>query len=100
MGFVVGLEGGTGGLQALLAVRRGDDFAQIRQNVAVVAADDAVDAKVERLRLVHLKQLTHQGDKAVFRLALDRCFHGLTDAIDGAAFAARARLLHRQPAPV
>lgn len=56
----------------------GADFAQIGLDVLVVVADDAVDANVECLRLIHLKQLTHQGNKAGFRLARDGCFHGRT----------------------
>lgn len=63
-------------MEGLLAVRCRDDFAQKSLDVPVVAANDAVDAKVQRLCLVHLEQLAHQGDKAGFRLALVGCFHG------------------------
>ena len=57
-------------------MQAGANITKIGFDITVVAADHAVDAKVERLRLVHLKQFAHQGHKTGFRLALDGCFHG------------------------
>lgn len=45
-------------------VRTGNQLTQEGADLAVVAADEAVDAEVQGLGLVELEELRHQGDEA------------------------------------